>query len=120
MKGLLAGALIGAAFHFGFGWKVTAGLLGYLIAMGVGATIAALTGKPPWRQAAWVEGLLKSLAGFAIGALLLWAFSQAKLTVPIALFGVPAGARPAELPLLFGPGIGLVVGAFIELDNTKP
>jgi len=120
LKGLLTGAALGAAFHFGLGWTTAGGLLGFLIAMGVGATTAALTGKPPWRQAAWIEGVLKGLAGFGIGALLFWVFGMAKLNLPWTLLGIPEGTRAGELPLLFSPAIGLLIGSLIELDNTKP
>lgn len=119
LKGLLTGAVIGAAFHFGLGWTTAAGLLGFLIAMGVGSTTAAITGKPPWRHAAWIEGVLKSSAGLAIGAFLFWVLGQVTLELPIALPDVPEGSRVSELPLLFAPAIASVVGALIELDNTK-
>jgi hypothetical protein len=46
-KGLVLGGLVGAGVHLGLGWTRTAGVLAYLLAMGTGATVGLLAGRPP-------------------------------------------------------------------------
>ena len=119
LKGLLVGVGIGVALAHGLGWATTAGLLGYLIAMGTGATVGLVVGKPPWKQAGWVEGLLKAIAGLLVGALLYWLGSRfGSFELPFALLEAPAESRWDELPLVFAPLIASIFGALIELDNT--
>jgi hypothetical protein len=119
LKGLVAGIGIGAAFHFGLGWKQTSGLLGFLIAMGAGGTTGLLTGRPPWQHQAWVEGVLKAVFGVGVGALLYWlAVRFAPLQVPLSALGLPEGKPWTSSPLLFAPPITALYGALVELDNT--
>ena len=118
-KGALLGAAIGAGLHFGLGWTIVTGLLGYLLAMGAGASAGILTGKPPWKQAAWIESLLKAIAGMAIGALLYWVSSKwGSFGLPFAIPGVEAGTAWTEVPLLYVTAISAVFGTLVELDNT--
>ncbi len=119
VKGLVLGGAIGAAFHFGLGWTAATGLLAYLLAMGVGATTGVLTGKPPWRSQAWIESVLKGVAGIGVGALLYWLASKwGAFEIPFALPGVEAGTPWTTVPLLTAAGIGGAFGMVIELDNT--
>lgn len=119
LKGALIGGAIGAAFHFGLGWTTAAGLLAYLIAMGSGASAGVLTGKPPWRHAAWIESLLKGVAGVGVGALAYWAASKwGSFALPFEIPGVPPGTVWTELPLVFSAVIGGAFGTLVELDNT--
>lgn len=119
VKGLLIGGGIGAALHFGVGWTAATGLLAYLLAMGVGATTGVLTGKPPWRQNAWIESVLKGVAGVGVGALLYWLASNwGQFELPLAIPGVAEGASWTEVPMLTAAGIGGVFGTLVELDNT--
>ena len=109
-----------SAFHFGLGWTTATGLLGYLIAMGVGASAGILAGKPPWKQAAWIESLLKAVAGLGVGALLYWVSSKwAAFGLPFGLIpGLEEGTPWTEAPLLVSAAVGAVYGTLIELDNT--
>ncbi len=119
IKGLVIGGAIGAAFHFGLGLPVLAGLGGYLVAMTAGATAGVLNGKPPWRQAIWIESVLKAVFGLGVGALAFWAASKyAPFALPFELPGVEAGTPWTSLPLLSAPAVAALYGAFIELDNT--
>lgn len=119
LKGLAVGGLTGAAIQIGLGWTVTIGLLGYLLAMGIGATAGILAGTPPWRSETWIEAVLKGLFGVGVGALLYWvASSFASFEVPFAVAGAPRGTAWTSLPLLYGPVIGALFGAVVELDNT--
>ncbi len=119
VKGVLIGGAVGAGLHFGLGWTMASGLLGYLLAMGAGATAGILVGKPPWKQAAWIESLLKALAGIGVGALLYWVSSKwGSFELPFAIPGVEAGTEWTEVPLLFVTAVSAVFGTLIELDNT--
>jgi hypothetical protein len=119
IKGVLIGAGVGAGIQLGLGWTETSGLLGYLLAMGVGATAGILAGKPPWRQEAWIEALLKAAGGVGVGALLYWlGTSFAGFDVPFAVGGAEAGIPWTSIPLLYAPAISGLFGTLVELDNT--
>lgn len=119
LKGLLIGGVIGAGLHFGLGWPVVAPLLGYLVAMAAGASASVLAGKPPWREGAWIEALLKGLAGVGVGALFYFLGTRfGSFALPFALPGIRAGAAWPTLPLLFAPAFSAVIGSLVELDNT--
>lgn len=119
LKGLVVGGGIGAALQFGLQWVPAAGLLGYLLAMGIGATTGILCGKPVWRTEAWIESLLKGGFGVGVGALLYWVSSSyLGFGIPIALPGVEAGTAWTSLPVFYGAAIGAVYGSLVELDNT--
>ncbi|MCA9574625.1 MAG: hypothetical protein R3B40_18925 [Polyangiales bacterium] len=124
VKGLTLGVLLGSLFHFGLGWRVTPGLLGYLIAMGVGATAGILAGRPPWLHEAWIESLLKGVFGLAVGAAVYWVAVRF-LTFEMAfdVFGAPASSPWTSLPLLYAPPIAMLFALIVELDNgasSKP
>jgi hypothetical protein len=119
LTGVLTGAAVGAALHFGLGWPRTGGLFAYLVAMGATATAGILAGRPPWREGAWIEALLKGIGGLLVGAGLYFVASRwGAVALPIA----PPGADPAapwtELPLLYAPAIAALYAAVVELDNT--
>ncbi len=119
VKGVLIGGAVGAGLHFGLGWTIASGLLGYLLAMGAGATAGILVGKPPWKQAAWIESLLKAVAGLGVGALIYWVSSKwGSFELPFAIPGVESGTAWTEVPLLFVTAVSAVFGTLIELDNT--
>ena len=119
VKGLTLGALLGSLFHFGLGWRVTSGLLGYLVAMGVGATAGILAGRPPWLHEAWLESLHKGVFGLAVGASLYWVAGRfLAFDVGFALFGAPESTSWTALPLLYAPPIAVLFALIVELDNT--
>ncbi len=119
LKGLVVGGAIGAGIQYGLHWEVaSAGLLGYLLAMGAGGTTGVFAGRPPWQEGAWVEALLKGLVGVGAGALVYWVSSTyGALALP---FPGMAEATPwTALPVVFLPGIAGVYGALVELDNAE-
>lgn len=119
MKGFLLGVAIGAVVHFGFEWRVTPGLSGYLIAMGTGATAGVIAGRPPWRREAWLEGILKAFVGLGVALGLYWlGIRFLTASVPFGLLGAPKGVPWMELPLLYAPVVAALYGALVELDNT--
>ncbi|MFT5356913.1 MAG: hypothetical protein ACI9KE_004139 [Polyangiales bacterium] len=119
IKGLVIGAALGSAFHFGLGWTTTAGLFAYLLAMGSGATAGVLAGKPPWRQQAWIESVLKSVAGLGVGALAYWgASSWLAVPLPVDIPGIASGTPWTEMTLGITTATAAVFGALVELDNT--
>ncbi|AKF09808.1 hypothetical protein [Sandaracinus amylolyticus] len=123
LKGLVLGAAIGAGIQYGLHSATggpllvtSGGLLGYLLAMGTSGTTGVFAGKPPWREGAWIEALLKGLVGVGIGALLYWlgsAYGAVQLPFP----GVGSAAWTA-LPVIFLPAIAGVYGSLVELDNS--
>lgn len=119
LKGLGLGLGVGVIVHFGLGWTVTGGLAGYLLAMGTGATAGVLAGRPPWKRAAWLEGVLKAVVGLGLGLLLFWLADRfASGALPFGLLGAPEGAPWNHLPLLYAPIIATLYGVLVEIDNT--
>lgn len=120
LKGLVIGAGVGAALHFGLGWlTVGSALFGYLLAMATGATAGVLAGKPPWRQAAWIEGVLKAVFGLGFGALAYWASSKwLGFALPDVIPGLEAGTAWTESTLLMPTVVAGLFGTLVELDNT--
>lgn len=119
VKGLALGLLVGSFFHFGLGWRVAPDLLGYLIAMGTGATAGILAGRPPWLHEAWLESLLKGVFGLGVSAGLYWAavrFIPAQ--VSFSVFGSPENTAWTSLPLLVAPPIAILFALVVELDNN--
>ncbi len=119
LKGTLIGAALGAGVHFGLGWTEASGLLAYLLSMGAGATAGVLAGTPVWRQATWIESVLKAVAGVGVGALLYWVSVRwGDFQLPVALPSVASGTSWTDVPLLFMTGVSAVFGTLVELDNT--
>jgi len=117
--GLVIGVGLAAGLHFGLGLGVASGLLMYLLAMGAGATAGVLAGKPPWKQAAWIESILKAIAGLGFGALVVWlSSSYVPWTVPGTPLGLPADTRLAHVLLIVLPLVAGCFGGLVGLDNT--
>jgi hypothetical protein len=117
LKGLIVGAGVGAAFQLGLAWTLP-GLAGYLAAMGTGATAGVLAGRPPWKHDAWIESLLKAVAGLGVGALVYWLTSYVDAPIPLDLPGAIAGTPWRAVPLVALPLVGAVFGTLVELDNV--
>ena len=116
LKGGVVGALIGAgAFKLGIG----GGVLGTATYAVVGGLAGILCGRPPWRQDTVWTTTLKGIFGAVVGVALYWGagklFGGAHVAFAAKL-GVPD--RPfVDLPVLMGPLIGALWGAFVELDD---
>ena len=85
----------------------------------VGGLAGILCGRPPWRQDTVWTTTLKGIFGALVGGALYWGagklFGGAHVAFAAKL-GVPD--RPfVELPVLMGPLIGALWGAFVELDD---
>ncbi len=118
LKGLVVGGGLGAGFQLGLRWGETTGLLGFLLAMGIGATAGILCGKAPWRAEAWIEAVLKGVVGVGIAALVYWiGSSYLPWSVPFTLPHAAAGTDWTSMPLLYAPVIGALFGMVVELDN---
>jgi hypothetical protein len=120
--GIVKGAIVGAAVGFG-AWKL--GLGGGALAFAaygvVGALVGVVCGKPLWRQETLFTPLLKGIFGFAVGVGLFYGARKLLGGTHLALatgFGAPD--RPfVEVPFLIGPLIGLLYGAFVEVDDSS-
>ena len=116
IKGLLIGGAAGAGLQYGLPGVPVVTLLGYLLAMGVAGTAGVFAGKAPWKEGAWIEALLKGLAGVGLGALAYFGLNQITGSFPFP--GVAGSHTFAQLPVLFAPAIAGAYGALVELDNT--
>jgi hypothetical protein len=116
LKGLLAGAAVGVgAYMLG----ITGGFLLYVVYGAVGALVGLICGKPPWRQETLWTPFLKAAFGFAIGAGLYYGWNRllGGFQLPLATqLGAPA-APMSHVPYLLGPVIGVIYGAFVEVDD---
>lgn len=118
IKGLVIGGAIGAGIQYGLEWTIASGgLLGYLFAIGAAGTTGVFAGKPPWRQGAWVEALLKGIVGAIVGGGAYWlGSSYGAFALPFP--GIEEPALWTALPVVFLPAITGVYGSLVELDNT--
>lgn len=116
LKGSAIGAALGALLHFAFHLTPLTGVLAYLAYMGVGAAAGVVCGKPPWAEKmAWIETVLRTAVGIAIGAGLYW-LAQRFLSIPLDLGPAGSGAI-SSLPMIVAPVVGAVYGTLLELDN---
>jgi hypothetical protein len=119
--GLLKGTLVGGAL----GWAalklgVAGGAAAFLTYALIGALVGMICGKPPWRQDTFWTSALKGLFGLAVGVGLYWAGSKVLGGIHVALpagLGAPPDRSVAQLPILLGPMIGALWGAFVEIDD---
>lgn len=117
--GVLKGAIVGAAVGYG-AWKLgLGGALGFVVYGLVGALVGVVCGKPLWRQETLFTPLLKSIFGFAIGVGLFFGARKILGGMHLAIAtGLGAPDRPlVEVPFLLAPLIGLIYGAFVEVDD---
>jgi hypothetical protein len=116
VKGLLAGIAVGiGAWYLG----IKGGVLAYIAYGAIGALVGLICGKAPWKQETLWTPALKAAFGFGVGAGLyaLWVHFMPTFEMPVAhSLGAPA-APMAQVPYLLGPVIGLLYGAFVEVDD---
>ena len=86
---------------------------------GDGGLVGILCGKPPWRQDTIWTTTLKGIFGAVVGGALYWGLGKILPGTHLA-FTAKLGAPDRsliDLPVLIGPLIGAVWGAFVELDD---
>jgi len=119
--GILKGAVVGAAVGLGAAKVgIGGGTLGYVVSGVVGALVGIVCGKAIWRQETLFTPLLKGIFGFGIGALLYYGAHKLLGGAHLAFAtGLGAPDKPLlDVPFLFGPLIGIIWGAFIEVDDS--
>jgi hypothetical protein len=120
--GILKGAIVGAAVGAG-AWKLglAGGVLAFVAYGVVGALVGVVCGKPIWRQETLFTPLLKAIFGFAVGAGLYYGARKLFGGTHLAFAtGLGAPDRPlVEIPFLIAPLIGLLYGAFVEVDDSS-
>lgn len=86
----------------------------------VGAAVGLICGKPVWRQDTLWTPLLKAIFGFGfgIGVTFLCRKFLSGIHVPIAAIPGASGHALPEVPMLLAPLIGVLYGAFVELDDA--
>ena len=120
LLGLLKGGVVGAALGLGaFKLGIAGGVLGTITYAVIGGLVGILCGKPPWRQDTVWTTALKGIFGAVVGGALYWGLGK---IVPgthfafTAKLGAPDRAL-IDLPVVIGPLIGALWGAFVELDD---
>jgi hypothetical protein len=119
--GLLKGGVVGGALGWvAFKLGVTSGAAAVVTYAVIGALVGMVCGKPPWRQDTFWTSALKGIGGLIVGGLLYWGGSKllggVHLSLPAGL-GAPPDRSVAQLPILLGPLVGALWGAFVEVDD---
>jgi hypothetical protein len=120
LLGLLKGGVVGAALGAGaFKLGIAGGFLGTVTYAVIGGLVGILCGKPPWRQDTVWTTALKGIFGAVVGGALYWGLGKILPGTHLALTAkLGAPDRPLiDLPVLIGPLIGALWGAFVELDD---
>jgi len=119
--GLLKGGVVGGALGFAaFKLGVAGGAPAFVTYAIIGALVGMICGKPPWKQDTFWTSALKGIFGLVVGALLYWGGSKLLGGVHVPLpagLGAPPDRSFAELPILLGPLVGALWGAFIDVDD---
>jgi hypothetical protein len=119
--GLLKGGVVGAALgYLASRAGIESGLLAVLVSGVVGAVVGLICGKPVWRQDTLWTPLLKAVFGFGVGLGVTFLARKFLSGVHIPIAAIPGAAEHAlpEVPALLATGIGLLYGAFVELDDA--
>jgi hypothetical protein len=119
--GILKGAVVGAAVGLGAAKiGIGGGALGYVVSGVVGALVGVVCGKAIWRQETLFTPLLKAIFGFGVGVALYLGANKLLGGMHLALAtGMGAPDKPlVEVPILFAPLVGIIWGAFIEVDDS--
>jgi hypothetical protein len=120
LLGLLKGGVVGAALGAGaFKLGIAGGILGTITYAVIGGLVGILCGKPPWRQDTVWTTALKGIFGAVVGGALYWGLGKILPGTHLAFtakLGAPDRAL-IDLPVLVGPLIGALWGAFVEIDD---
>lgn len=121
LLGLFKGGVVGAAIGYGASRAgIHAGLVAMLIYGVAGAAVGLICGKPVWRQDTLWTPLLKTIFGFGVGIGLSFLARKFLSGVHIPIAAIPDAAEHAlpQVPTFMAAGIGLLYGAFVELDDA--
>jgi hypothetical protein len=122
LLGILKGGVLGVAMGYLAGRAgVATGAVAIIVYGAIGALVGLVCGRPFWRQETIWTPILKAIFGFGLG--IGAAFAGRKwlggVHLPIAFIpGATEHALP-DVAGLFGPAIGMVYGAFVELDDAS-
>lgn len=119
--GLLKGGVVGAVIgYLASRAGIHAGFIAMLIYGVVGAAVGLICGKPIWRQDTLWTPLLKTIFGFGVGIGLSFLARKFLSGVHIPIAAIPDAADHAlpQVPALMAAGIGVLYGAFVELDDA--
>jgi len=120
LLGLLKGGVVGAALGAGaFKLGISGGVLGTITYAVIGGLVGILCGKPPWRQDTIWTTTLKGIFGAVVGGAIFWGLGKILPGAHMAFtakLGAPDRAL-IDIPVLIGPVVGALWGAFVELDD---
>jgi hypothetical protein len=116
LKGGVLGLAVGFALVHGLGVEGLAGARSHAAAALVGFASGLFTGKPIWTRGAWLEGLLKAVAGGGLAAAVLFILRR---FVRVNVDAGPLGAGDLlGLPLVVLPALGAILGLLFEIDDA--
>jgi hypothetical protein len=120
LLGLLKGSLVGGLFAYamvaGLGVTALSGAFAYLAAVGVSFFTALVAGRPIWAAGAWVEVLLKAIAGAAVASGLL--FAATRYVEQSANLGPLGQGHLVQLPYVILPLLATLLAVFFEAGNN--
>lgn len=119
--GVLKGGVIGAVAGYAASQVgISSGLLAILVYGGIGALVGLFCGRPVWRQETIWTSILKAVFGFGLGVGAAFAARKWLGGVHVPLAFIPGAVDHAlpEVPALLGSAIGVLYGAFVELDDS--
>ncbi|HEY4184639.1 MAG TPA: hypothetical protein VGP07_06185 [Polyangia bacterium] len=119
--GLLKGGVVGGAIgYFASRAGIAGGLVAMLVYGVVGAAVGLVCGKPVWRQDTLWTPLLKAVFGVGVGIGVTFLARKFLSGVHIPIAAIPGAMEHSvpEVPALLAAGIGVLYGAFVELDDA--
>jgi hypothetical protein len=118
VKGVLVGALLAVVLVKGLGITALGAAVAYPAAVVAGILTALVAGKPIWARGAWIEVVLKGVAGSVLAAGFMFALRR-WVHLPLDLSGLGAGVGAAgELAATSLPAVATLLAILFDLDNT--
>ena len=121
--GILKGGVVGAAIgYLASRAGVTTGLLAILVYAAIGAAVGLVCGRPLWRQDTIWTPVLKALFGIGVGVAAAFLGHRFLGGFNLAIPAIPESMRRpvSDVPALFGTLVGVIYGAFVEIDDAGP
>jgi hypothetical protein len=119
--GIFKGGLVGAGIgYLASRAGVATGALAFLVYAVIGGAVGLVCGRPLWRQDTIWTPVLKVLfgVGIGVGAGFLGRSFLSNVYLPIEAIPEALKRPVPEVPAIFGTVIGILYGAFVEIDDA--